>query len=166
MSLAGWRGWSTGEVSPPGEAVGLSQLTGSPRRSSCGWCGEEWLTEEDCTRSYARGVEPSPLRLVPALSRTERYLTTDQAADYLNVAPRFIRRLVEEGRVVVTKTGRFNRFTRADLDAVTTRVIQRPTKPSKDAPPAREVQPPTPATDPIRSAILRASLSGPRDTTG
>lgn len=49
------------------------------------------------------------------------YLTTEQAATYLNVKPRFIRRLVEDGRVTVTKVGRFNRFTRADLDAVVDR---------------------------------------------
>lgn len=51
----------------------------------------------------------------------ERYLNTKEAATYLNVTPRYIRRLVEDGTVVVTKIGKYVRFTREDLDAVTER---------------------------------------------
>ncbi len=45
-----------------------------------------------------------------------RYLTSEQAATYLGVTPRFIRRLVEDAKVTVRKVGRYNRFCREDLD--------------------------------------------------
>ena len=43
-------------------------------------------------------------------------LTTDQAAEYLNVAPRFIRRLVAERRISFIKLGKFVRFDPEVLD--------------------------------------------------
>lgn len=45
------------------------------------------------------------------------YLTVDQAAEYLNVSVRFIRRLVAERRVPFHKAGNRLRFRPADLDA-------------------------------------------------
>lgn len=45
-------------------------------------------------------------------------LDTAQAAAYLNVTPRLIRRFVEERRVTVCKVGRFNRFRKEDLEAI------------------------------------------------
>lgn len=45
------------------------------------------------------------------------YLTVDQAAEYLNVSVRFIRRLVAERRVPFHKAGSHLRFRPVDLDA-------------------------------------------------
>lgn len=45
-----------------------------------------------------------------------KYLTVDQAANYLNVSVRFIRRLVAERRIPFHKAGSRLRFALADLD--------------------------------------------------
>jgi excisionase family DNA binding protein len=45
------------------------------------------------------------------------YLTVDQAADYMNVSVRFIRRLVAERRIPFHKAGVLVRFSVADLEA-------------------------------------------------
>lgn len=45
------------------------------------------------------------------------YLTVEQAADYLNVSVRFIRRLVAERRISFHKAGSRVRFAVVDLDA-------------------------------------------------
>jgi excisionase family DNA binding protein len=47
-------------------------------------------------------------------------LTLEEAAVYLTVTPRFMRRLVFERRIAHVKVGRFVRFERADLDAFLT----------------------------------------------
>ncbi len=44
-------------------------------------------------------------------------LTLAQAAAYLNVSERFVRRLVAERRIAFHKVGHFLRFQAADLDA-------------------------------------------------
>ncbi len=51
---------------------------------------------------------------------TERQapLTVSEAAAYLNVTERYVRRLVAERRVAYHKVGRLLRFHRADLDAL------------------------------------------------
>ncbi|MFT7600102.1 MAG: excisionase family DNA binding protein [Acidimicrobiales bacterium] len=43
-------------------------------------------------------------------------LDIDQAADRLNVTPRFIRRLIAQRRIDYLKIGKFIRFNPADLD--------------------------------------------------
>jgi excisionase family DNA binding protein len=43
-------------------------------------------------------------------------LTADQAAEYLNVTPRFVRRLTSERRVPFVRLGRHVRFDTRDLD--------------------------------------------------
>jgi excisionase family DNA binding protein len=48
--------------------------------------------------------------------RTDAPLTLDEAASYLNVSQRFMRRLVAERRVVFYKVGKFVRFRSGDLD--------------------------------------------------
>jgi excisionase family DNA binding protein len=49
---------------------------------------------------------------------TERkYLTVQEAADYLNTSVRFIRRLISERRIAFHKVGRHVRLAVADLDA-------------------------------------------------
>ena len=45
-----------------------------------------------------------------------RLLDIDGAADYLNVSPRFIRRLVAQRRVSYLKIGKFVRFDQDELD--------------------------------------------------
>jgi excisionase family DNA binding protein len=42
-------------------------------------------------------------------------LDVNEAADLLNVRPRFIRRLIEERRIRFYKVGRYNRVDRNDL---------------------------------------------------
>lgn len=44
-------------------------------------------------------------------------LTVDEAAEYLTVTPRFVRRLIEERRIPKVKLGKFVRIHRDDLDA-------------------------------------------------
>jgi excisionase family DNA binding protein len=46
----------------------------------------------------------------------QRPLTLDEAARYLNVTPRFVRRLVAERRIAYHKVGALLRFRREDLD--------------------------------------------------
>lgn len=82
---------------------------------------------------------------------TATYLTQDQAAAYLNVTPRLIRRMSQEGRLVVTKVGRFNRYTKEDLDAATKRVAVGGALP----PYVLDVDEST--SDPIEIAVLRAT---------
>ena len=64
-------------------------------------------------------MEPvSDGELVPSpRAEQERLLTIAQAAHYLNVTERFIRRLVAERRVAYHKLGKFVRFRPEDLDA-------------------------------------------------
>jgi excisionase family DNA binding protein len=45
-----------------------------------------------------------------------RYLTIAEAADYLNVTERFMRRVVAERRIRHYRVGKFLRFDPADLD--------------------------------------------------
>lgn len=55
--------------------------------------------------------------LVSSETRT-RYLTLREAAVYLNVTGRFMRRVVSERKVRFFKLGKFLRFDTADLDAM------------------------------------------------
>lgn len=47
----------------------------------------------------------------------KKYLTAQEAADYLNTSVRFIRRLIAERRIAFHKVGRHVRLAVADLDA-------------------------------------------------
>lgn len=53
----------------------------------------------------------------PGRERT-RYLTLGEAAAYLNVTERFMRRVVSDRKVRFLKLGKFLRFDAADLDAL------------------------------------------------
>lgn len=55
-------------------------------------------------------------RPAPLPGIVEPPLTVAQAAEYLNVTERYIRRLVAERRVPYHKLGRLLRFQRADLE--------------------------------------------------
>jgi excisionase family DNA binding protein len=46
-----------------------------------------------------------------------KYLTVDDAADYLSTSVRFIRRLIAERRIAFHRVGRHVRLSVADLDA-------------------------------------------------
>lgn len=50
-------------------------------------------------------------------STVDRLLTVAQAAGRLNCTERFVRRLVEERRIAVTRLGRHVRLAESDLDA-------------------------------------------------
>jgi len=54
---------------------------------------------------------------VAEVATRERYLSPDEAAEYLNVSVGFIRRMASERRVRHYRLGRFIRFDPADLDA-------------------------------------------------
>lgn len=59
---------------------------------------------------------PAPtdtVRVMPAA----RYLTLDEAAEYIRVSPRFLRSETSAGRVVGAKVGRRLVYTAEDLDA-------------------------------------------------
>ena len=47
----------------------------------------------------------------------EKPLTVNQAADYINVSERYMRRLVQERRITFIKVGRLLRFSPEVLDA-------------------------------------------------
>lgn len=51
------------------------------------------------------------------MTATPDLLTVPDAAEYLTVSERFIRRMVSEGRVPVVKLGKHVRIRRRDLDA-------------------------------------------------
>lgn len=46
-----------------------------------------------------------------------KYLTVQEAADYLNTSVRFVRRLIEERRIAFHKIGRHVRLHLVDLEA-------------------------------------------------
>ena len=48
---------------------------------------------------------------------TTKYLTVQEAADYMNTSVRFVRRLIAERRIAFHKIGRHVRLDVADLDA-------------------------------------------------
>jgi excisionase family DNA binding protein len=54
---------------------------------------------------------------VAEVATRERYLSPDEAADYLNVSVGFIRRMASERRVRHYRLGKFIRFDPVDLDA-------------------------------------------------
>jgi excisionase family DNA binding protein len=54
---------------------------------------------------------------VAEVTARERYLSPDEAAEYLNVSVGFIRRMASERRVRHYRLGKFIRFDPADLDA-------------------------------------------------
>jgi excisionase family DNA binding protein len=54
---------------------------------------------------------------VEEVATRERYLSPDEAAEYLNVSVGFIRRMASERRVRHYRLGTFIRFDPADLDA-------------------------------------------------
>jgi excisionase family DNA binding protein len=54
---------------------------------------------------------------VAEVAARERYLSPNEAAEYLNVSVGFIRRLASERRVRHYRLGKFIRFDPADLDA-------------------------------------------------
>lgn len=51
------------------------------------------------------------------MSTPSPLLTIDEAATYLSVTPRFVRRLLDERRIPKVKLGKFVRLHRDDLDA-------------------------------------------------
>lgn len=53
---------------------------------------------------------------MPTDAAFRRLLTVDQAAEYLNVTPRMIRKLAYEGRLAKTKVGRATRFDIHEVD--------------------------------------------------
>jgi excisionase family DNA binding protein len=69
--------------------------------------------EEDNPRCTKRGVPPAS----GSGDAERRPLTLPEAAGYLNVSERYMRRLVAERRIPYFKVGRLLRFSAADLDA-------------------------------------------------
>jgi excisionase family DNA binding protein len=60
---------------------------------------------------------PASAGAVAEVAARERYLSPDEAAEYLNVSVGFIRRMASERRVRHYRLGTFIRFDPADLDA-------------------------------------------------
>jgi excisionase family DNA binding protein len=78
----------------------------------------------DRPRRYAvtetqMGAAPIPASagVVVEVATRERYLSPDEAAEYLNVSVGFVRRMASERRVRHYRLGKFIRFDPADLDA-------------------------------------------------
>jgi excisionase family DNA binding protein len=55
-------------------------------------------------------------------------LTVQEAADFLNVSVRFVRRLIAEHRVAVVRLGRHVRLAKSDLEAFVTTSRQEPVR--------------------------------------
>src|SRR5215218_5600481 len=68
------------------------------------------------TQMGAAGI-PASTRAAVAAAARERYLSPDEAAEYLNVSVGFLRRMASERRVRHYRLGKFIRFDPADLDA-------------------------------------------------
>ena len=60
---------------------------------------------------------PASAEAVAEVAIRERYLSPNEAADYLNVSVGFMRRMASERRVRHYRLGKFIRFDPADLDA-------------------------------------------------
>jgi excisionase family DNA binding protein len=58
----------------------------------------------------------------------ERPLTLIEAADYLNVSPRYMRRIVAEHRIAYFKVGRILRFSPIELDRYLSASLVSPAK--------------------------------------
>jgi excisionase family DNA binding protein len=89
-----------GEVSTPGEGPGVE--------------------EEGCSRRRPTAGAPSSTRAP---------LSLVEAAEYLNVSERFVRRLVAERRIPYMKVGRLLRFRADDLDQFLERCRVEPATP-------------------------------------
>ena len=68
-----------------------------------------------------RQMDPAPISASAGpgaeVTTRERYLSPDEAAEYLNVSVGFIRRMASERRIRHYRLGKFVRFDPADLDA-------------------------------------------------
>lgn len=118
----------------------------------------DWWSEPDPDHedNGAGDAEPSaPAAPVQVPGPEVKYLDAHQAAAYLNVGPRFIRRLVEERRVTVRKVGKFSRFTREDLDAAV--AIQPPI----DATTAKRIASKVNEDDPVAMVVKRSLSNTP-----
>ena len=76
--------------------------------------------QDPVTQERTRSCLVSQLRLPPTAPTAPgqgRPLTLPEAATYLNVAERYMRRLVTERRIPYFKVGRLLRFSTEDLDA-------------------------------------------------
>ena len=89
-----------GEVFTPGEGPGVEEEGGSRRRPTAG---------------------------APSSTRTP--LSIVEAAEYLNMSERFVRRLVAERRIPYLKVGRLLRFRADDLDQFLERCRVEPATP-------------------------------------
>jgi excisionase family DNA binding protein len=65
-------------------------------------------------------IEPAASSTAPPGSPRTRYLSAEEAAEYLNVTVRFVRRAASERRLRHYRVGKFVRFDPADLDAFAT----------------------------------------------
>lgn len=92
-----------------GGGVGRAQLMGSHGRRTV-MPGSVVRVLERVTQAMARGE-------AVALVQVSRDLTTQQAADLLNVSRQYLVRLVDDGRLPSTRTGRHRRLKLADVMA-------------------------------------------------
>lgn len=60
---------------------------------------------------------PTSAKAVAEVATRKRYLSPNEAAEYLNVSVGFIRRMASERRIRHYRLGKFIRFDPADLDA-------------------------------------------------
>jgi excisionase family DNA binding protein len=75
--------------------------------------------QRNAVRKTQMGAPPIPASAgaVPEVATCERYLSPDEAAEYLNVSVGFIRRMASERPLRHYRLGKFIRFDPADLDA-------------------------------------------------
>lgn len=137
-------------VRPPGE-----------RRSDLCLAGEastdhpDWWTEPDPDHDSQDEDDPggsSAALPVQVPGPEVKYLDANQAAAYLGVGPRLIRRLAEQRRVTVHKVGKYRRFTRESLDAAVE--VQSPI----DATSAKRIASKVNEDDPV-AMVVKRSLS-------
>ena len=108
----------------PSSSPSLSQLSlfdpvPAPERSA-----PEPLPEE-AIKTAPSPVAPSRPQSQPPEASTAALLTTQEAADLLNVHPRTIQRLVERGELAAVHVGTAVRFDRTDLADLTARLKSR-----------------------------------------
>jgi excisionase family DNA binding protein len=78
--------------------------------------GEQCLSAAD-TSARKRTVDGSHMGTAQPIPERLSYLSIEEAAAYLNVSVRFMRRMVCDRRMRHYKVGKFVRFRLADLDA-------------------------------------------------
>ena len=94
---------------------GIAHARRRPRCELAGPKGERIAIPESVFYALARVAEVLANGDAVTIVPTEKEITTQQAADLLNVSRQYLVRLLDEGRIPFTKTGKHRRVRMEDL---------------------------------------------------